>query len=56
MLGEIVQVCSKFFLGTLGYKKDNIISTLFNKQIPNKSRLSDLISLTYMESMHQLIK
>ena len=35
-----IAVCSKFFPGTLGYKKDNVISTLFNKQTPTKSRLS----------------
>ena len=35
-----IAVCSKFFLGTLGYKKDNVISTLFNKQTPTKSKLS----------------
>ena len=28
-----------FFLGTLGYKKDKVISTLFNKQSPAKSSL-----------------
>ena len=33
-------VCSKFFLGTLGYKKDNVISTMSNKQSPAKWRLS----------------
>ena len=38
--GKDIAVCSKFFLGRLGYKKDNVISTLFNKQAPTKSRLS----------------
>ena len=38
--GKDISVCSKFFLGTLGYKRDNIISTLSNKQTPTKSRLS----------------
>ena len=38
--GKDIAVCSKFFLGTLGYKKDNVISTVFNKQTPTKSRLS----------------
>ena len=38
--GKYIAVCSKFFLGTLDYKKDNLISTLFNKQTPMKLRLS----------------
>ena len=38
--GENIQVCSKFFLGTLGYKKDNVISSLLSKQSPRKSRVS----------------
>ena len=38
--GESQQVCSKFFLGTLGYKKDTVITTLFNKQSPTKSKIS----------------
>ena len=38
--GKDIVVCSKSFLGTLGYKKYNVISTLFNKQTPTKSRLS----------------
>ena len=38
--GKYIAVCSKFFLGTLDYKKDNLISTLFNKQTPTKLRLS----------------
>ena len=38
--GKDIAVCSKSFLGTLGYKKDNVISALFNKQTPTKSRPS----------------
>ena len=38
--GKVIAVCSKSFLGTLSYKKDNVISALFNKQTPTKSRLS----------------
>ena len=33
--GEAIQVCSKFFLGTLGFKKDNVISTLFKSEVFN---------------------
>ena len=36
--GESQQVCSKFFLCTLGYTKDTVITTLFNKQSPTKSK------------------
>ena len=35
---EVVQVCSKFFLGTLGYKNDHVIIYLFNQQSPTKSK------------------
>ena len=37
MLGETIQVCSKFFIGKLVYKKHNVISTIFNNQSSNKS-------------------
>ena len=38
--GEDIPVCRKFFVGKLGYKRDNVISTLSNKQSPAKSWLS----------------
>ena len=38
--GDFRQVCSKFFLGTLGYKKDTVVTILFNKQSPSKSNIS----------------
>ena len=34
--GDVQQVCSQFFLGTLGFKKDNVISRIFHKQSPRK--------------------
>ena len=37
--GESVQVCSQFFLATLGFKKDNIITTLFKNEFSGR-RLS----------------
>ena len=38
--GDVQQVCSQFFLGTLGYKKDNMIAWLFQNQSPRKTRIS----------------
>ena len=40
MQGEDIPVCGKLFLGTLGCKKDNVVSKLFNRKSPAKSRLS----------------
>ena len=40
MLVETIQVCSKFFIGKLVYKKHNVTSTIFNNQSSNKSWLS----------------
>ena len=37
----MVQVCSIFFLGTLGYKKEHIVSYMFNQQSPTKSNKPD---------------
>ena len=43
--GESVQVCGQFFLATVGFKKDNIITTLFKNESadrrPSISSISD---------------
>ena len=38
---EMVQVCSIFFLGTLGYKNEHNVSYMFNQQSPTKSNKPD---------------